>query len=96
MNTLKEYKVLKIKSTVNIILYQYFWYDKQTQNCLCWLVHISRADPSRLTVQAIKAQSQLGMDGNLMMNAPDHSCVEDLEVMVCDKLNWKALTFNIQ
>ena len=54
------------------------------------LVHILRADPSRLTYQAVEEQSRLGRPGNILIDAPPHTCLMNLTVITSDTIVIKV------
>ena len=60
-----------------------------------WLGHILRAGPSRLIYQAVAEQFKMGKPGNILMDAPPHSCLSDLTVLVRDKKTWRALSHKV-
>ena len=57
-----------------------------------WLDHILRAGPSRLTYQAVVEQHRMGLPGNILMDAPPHSCLMDLVLLARDRKSWRALS----
>ena len=61
-----------------------------------WLGHILRADPDRITFQAVEEQRRMGLPGNLLMDAPQHNSLGELMIMAKDRANWRALTATIQ
>ena len=58
---------------------------------LKWLVHILRTSPDRLIFQAIKTQSRLGISGNLLMDAPPHTHVEELVPLAANRTAWRSM-----
>ena len=57
---------------------------------LKWLGHILRAGPQSLMFCALKAQSEMGHQGNLLMDAPTHTSIEDLVPLAMDRGSWRS------
>lgn len=57
-----------------------------------WLGHILRAGPTRLTYQAVEEQFRMGHPDNILMDAPPHTCLMDLVLIVRDRKVWRALS----
>ena len=62
---------------------------------LKWLGDILRNGPSRITYQAVKEQKRLGLPGNLLMDAPPHSSIEELASKARDQGQWRILVASI-
>ena len=62
---------------------------------LKWLGHILRTNPDRLIFQAIKAQSHMGFKGNILMDAPPHTHVEELVPLAADRMAWRSMVKNL-
>ena len=62
---------------------------------LKWLGDILRNGPDRITYQAVKEQRNLGLPGNLLMDAPPHSSLEELVFKAKDRGNWRILMASI-
>lgn len=60
-----------------------------------WLGHILRGGEERLVYAAMKAQSENGKEGNLLMDAPQHQSIYHLQLIAKDKAHWRALERNI-
>ena len=63
---------------------------------LKWLGHILRAGPQSLMFCALRAQFEMGKQGNLLMDAPAHTSVEDLVPLAMDRATWRQLAAGIQ
>ena len=61
-----------------------------------WVGHILRLGPSSIVYQALKVQSQMKMEGNLLMDAPPHANFEDLAYQAKDRARWRELTHAIR
>ena len=61
-----------------------------------WLGHILRLGPSSIVYQALKIQAKMQMEGNLLMDAPPHTSVEDLARQAKDRARWRELTHAIR
>ena len=44
------------------------------------------------TYQAVEEQFRLGLPGNILMDAPPHSCLMDLVTLARDKPSWRAMS----
>ena len=55
-----------------------------------WLGHILRAGPSRLIFQAVDEQHKMGVPGDILMDAPPHSCLVSFRSDCIDK-TWRSL-----
>ena len=55
---------------------------------LKWLGFILRQVDTRLVKQAVQLQSAMDMQGNILMDAPNHRDLEELSVMAKDKAFW--------
>ena len=60
-----------------------------------WLGHILRAGSSRLTYQAVEEQLRMRRPGNILMDAPPHTCLLDLALKARDRKAWRALSRKI-
>ena len=60
-----------------------------------WLGYILRLGPNSIVFQAIKAQSQLNLEGNFLMDTPTHESIEDLARQAQDRARWRELTHSI-
>ena len=63
---------------------------------LRWLGHILRGGKEKLTYQAVKAQFMCHSKGSLLMDAPPHTCVEDLIPLTENRKWWRALVRNLK
>ena len=63
---------------------------------LKWLGDILRAGPERITYQAVCEQHNMDLPGNLTMDAPPHSTIEELVAKARDRGLWKKLVASIQ
>ena len=61
-----------------------------------WVGHILRLGPDSIVYQALKVQSQMNMEGNLLMDAPVHINFEDLARQAKDRARWRELTHAIR
>ena len=61
------------------------------QRRMKWLGDILRAGPERITYQAVEQQRRLGLPGNLLMDAPPHTTLEELATKARDRGLWKGL-----
>ena len=64
-----------------------------------WLGHIIRAGPDTIMYQALVVQHSMGHVGNLMMDAPPHSSIDDLRPTTCianDREKWRSLARALQ
>ena len=61
-----------------------------------WLGHILRLGPSSIVYQALKMQAKMQLEGNLLMDAPPHTSVEDLARQAKDRSRWRELTHTIR
>ena len=60
-----------------------------------WIGDILRAGPERITYQAVEEQRRLGLPGNILMDAPPHSTLEELATKARDLSLWKRLVASI-
>ena len=60
-----------------------------------WLGHILRAGEDSLMFHALKVQSDLNLQGNLLMDAPRFNRVEDLIPLAMDRASWRSLAHDI-
>ena len=58
--------------------------------------HILRLGPGSIAFQTIKMQSQMGEEGNLLMDAPPHVNINDLACQAMDRARWRELTHAIR
>ena len=56
-----------------------------------WLGKILRDDPSRLVFQMLKEQKQMGIPGDLFMDAPQHFSIDELRLLSMNNLEWKRM-----
>ena len=61
-----------------------------------WLGHILRLGPSSIVYQALKMQAKMQLEGNLVMDTPPHTSVEDLARQAKDRARWRELTHTIR
>ena len=61
-----------------------------------WLGHILRLSPESLAFQAVAIQSQMNMEGNLLMDAPPSTDIADLARQAKDRARWRELTHAIK
>ena len=61
-----------------------------------WLGHIIRGGKHQLTYQAVKAQLLSNTKGSLLMDAPPHTCLEDLIPLAEDRKAWRAMVRNLK
>ena len=62
---------------------------------LKWVGEILRAGPTRLTYQAIEEQNRMALPGNLLMDAPPYTTLEELAITAKDQVQWKILVNSI-
>ena len=62
---------------------------------LRWVGHILRAGPGELSFQALKVQLSLGNTGNLLMDDPQHTTIEDLVPLSRDRVTWRQLVRSV-
>ena len=60
-----------------------------------WLGKILRDDPSRLVFQMLKEQRQLGIPGDLVMDAPAHFSLDELRQLAKSNNQWNLLASHI-
>ena len=60
-----------------------------------WIGDILRAGPERITYQAVEEKRRFGLPGNILMDAPPHTTLEELSVKVRDLSLWKGLVESI-
>ena len=63
--------------------------------CLRWLGQILRGNQGRLLYKAMEAQYSMRNPGNLFMDAPPHTDLQDLVNQSYDKVFWKSLEVSI-
>ena len=56
-----------------------------------WLGHIFRMEGDSLVKLAVKVQYELGLPGNICMDAPHTDSFEDLVALANDRREWAAL-----
>ena len=56
---------------------------------LKWLDDTLRSGPDRITYQAVQEQQNLGLPGNILMDAPPHTTMEELASKARDLGKWK-------
>ena len=78
-----------ISTSLNLVL-------RLRRTRLRWLGHILRGGRDQLTFQAVKAQFLSKTTGSLLMDAPPHTCVEDLISIAEDRKGWRALLRNLK
>ena len=61
-----------------------------------WVGHILRLGPGSIVFQALRDQSQMNMEGNLLMDVPPHSSITDLARQAKDRARWRELTHAIR
>ena len=61
-----------------------------------WVGHILRLGPDSMVYQALKNQSHMDMEGNLLMDAPPHTSIADLARQAKDRARWRELTHAIR
>lgn len=61
-----------------------------------WLGHILRLGPSSIVYQAIMIQDKMQLEGNLLMDAPPYTNIEDLARQAKDRARWRELTHAIR
>ena len=61
-----------------------------------WLGHILRLGPSSIVYQAIMIQDKMQLEGNLLMDAPPYTNIEDLACQAKDRARWRELTHAIR
>ena len=62
---------------------------------LKWLGHILRAGTQTLMYSALQEQFEMGQQGNLLMDAPSHTSIEDLIPLAMDRAHWRTLSAGI-
>ena len=62
---------------------------------LKWLGDILRAGTGRITYQAVEEQRHMGLPGNILMDAPPHTTLEELATKARDLNMWKRLITSI-
>ena len=62
---------------------------------LKWVKEILRAGPTRLTYQAIEEQHRMTLPGNLLVDAPPYTTLEELAIVAKDQIQWKVLVNSI-
>ena len=60
-----------------------------------WVGHILRLGQDSIAYQALKVQSRMQVEGNLLMDAPPHSIFEDLTRQDKDRARWREITHAI-
>ena len=58
---------------------------------LTWLGHILRMGPERLLKRAVFEMYKAKTDGDLLMDAPQHTSWYDLCSQACDRERWRTL-----
>ena len=62
---------------------------------LTWLGQILRSNPNSILFRAVEMQRDMGMAGNLLMDAPFHQNLEELRFYAIDKAFWNEQIKNI-
>ena len=62
---------------------------------LRWLGQILRGDQNRLLFKAVETQLTMGIPGNLLMDAPTNTSLDDLVTLAHDKGYWTSLEATI-
>ena len=57
-----------------------------------WVGHILRLGQDSISYQALKVQSRMQVEGNLLMDVPPHSIFEDLSRQAKDRVRWREIT----
>ena len=60
-----------------------------------WVGHILRLGQKSIAYQALKVQSLMMVEGNLLMDAPPFNNFEDLVRQAMDRARWRELTHAI-
>ena len=58
---------------------------------LRWLGHILRLDPQRPTRQIVMSFAKPYSEGSLLMDAPEHTSLEELSEIASDRVSWRKL-----
>ena len=61
-----------------------------------WLGHILRLGPGSIVYQALKVQDKMKTEGNLLMDAPPYTNLEDLARQAKDRARWREITHAIK
>ena len=61
-----------------------------------WVGHILRLGPNSIVYQALKIQAKMQKEGNLLMDSPPHTNIEDLARQAMDRARWRELTHEIR
>ena len=62
---------------------------------LRWVGHILRQGPGHIIYTALAAQSVRNKEGNLLMDAPPHSHLDDLIHLAMDRAAWGTMVSHI-
>ena len=62
---------------------------------LKWLGHILRLDPQRPTQQIVMSFAKPYSEGSLLMDAPEHTSLEELSEIASDRVRWRKLVHAI-
>ena len=58
---------------------------------LSWLGHILRRDDTRLTKRVLMLSQQPYRDGSLLMDAPPHASMDELQEIAQDREEWTSI-----
>ena len=59
-------------------------------------IPVLRLVPDSMVYQALKNQSQMNMEGNLLMDAPPHTNIADLTRQAKGRSRWREITHVIR
>ena len=68
---------------------------KIRQRRLRWVGHILRQGPGHITYTALVAQSLSKSEGNLLMDAPPHTHLDELIPLAMDRASWGSMVSHI-
>ena len=68
---------------------------KIRQRRLRWVGHILRQGPGHIIYTALAAQSARNLEGNLLMDAPPHTHLDDLTHLAMDRASWGSMVSHI-